>query len=320
MRRAGRVAIALLVLAAVAGLTATGPMSAGGRAPWPAPGSPPLPPDLTVPYLPGVGTICAEGRLSCFHDLEAALARRTEALGCDHDAIFADAYLTITRALIDATTRPGFFDRPDRITHEARQYAQEYFDEYDRWHSGDRAGVAGSWRIALQAAHDESVTGVGDLLLQLNAHIRRDNPIRAVEQAEGVLRVEGDMPAASGRRDHDQVSEALQSALEHMLDRLAERYDPTIDDGADLFGTVADARGLYSLISTWREESWRNAEQLRHARAADGIEGPLYRAKLAQIEESASSGARAILEATRTTPGENARRYAFCAARRDERA
>jgi hypothetical protein len=31
----------------------------------------------------------------------------------------------------------------------------------------------------------------------LNGHIRRDNPVRAVEQTEGVLRVAGEMPAAS---------------------------------------------------------------------------------------------------------------------------
>ena len=42
-------------------------------------------------------------------------------------------------------------------------------------------------------------------MLALNAHIRRDNPIRAVEQTEGVLRVRGLMPAASGKPDHERV-------------------------------------------------------------------------------------------------------------------
>ena len=71
---------------------------------------------------------------------------RTDALGCDHDAVFSDAYLTITKAIGDATGMPGFFDRPDRVTHEARTYAQEYFDQYDRWHAGDarRARRGGS--------------------------------------------------------------------------------------------------------------------------------------------------------------------------------
>ncbi len=313
-----RAAVVLLVLASVVGLTAARSASAPVPLPWPVPGSPPLPPDVTVPYLPGVRTICPGGELSCFYDLETALAQRTGALGCDHDVIFSDAYLTITRGLIDAVTTPGFFQRPNRITHEARQYAQEYFDQYDRWHAGDRETVSPSWRIALQAAEYQWVTALGDLLLQLNAHIRRDNPIRAVEQSEGVLRIEGVMPAASGRYDHEQVSEALQNNLEHMLDRLAQRYDPTIDDGADLFGMVVDQKGLYALISSWREESWRNAEELRHARAQGGVDGPLYRAKLRQIEESARLGAETILAATLTTAAENSNRNAYCAVHHDD--
>ena len=128
-------------------------------------------------------------------------------------------------------------------------------------------------------------------MLALNAHIRRDNPIRAVEQTEGVLRVAGEMPAASGKPDHERINLVLQNAMDQMLTRLAQLYDPTIDDRAPLFGTVLDPAGLYSIIAAWREESWRNAEQLRHARAIGGVKGPLYQAKLAAIEAAAKAGA-----------------------------
>ena len=128
-------------------------------------------------------------------------------------------------------------------------------------------------------------------MLALNAHIRRDNPIRAVEQTEGVLRVPGLMPAASGKPDHERVNTVLQDSMAPMLADLAQRYDPTVDDLPPLFGTVIDPNSLYSIIAAWREESWRNAEQLRHARALGGVDGPLYRAKLVQIEASAKAGA-----------------------------
>jgi hypothetical protein len=298
------VAVALLV-----------PGTARAQVPWLGPGTEPLPPDPTVPYLPAVAPlICADGAASCFTELEATLQQRTAALGCDHDAIFSNAYLTITRALIDATGTPGFFARPDRINHEARTYAQEYLDQSARWHSGDAEHTSPSWQVALQAAEDESVTALGDLMLQLNAHIRRDNPIRAVEQTEGVLRVDGPMPASSGKPDHEQVSVALANAMDEMMDELARHYDPTIDDGSALLGALVDPRGLYSIIAAWREESWRNAEQLRHARELEGVDGPLYRAKLAQIEASAHAGALAILAATATDPSRNAARNAYCAA------
>ena len=290
----------------------------GARAqvlPWPGAGTEHLPPDPTVPYLPAVPpVICPGGEPACIDELAAELQRRTGALGCSHDAVFSDAYLTITRALVDATGTPGFFDRPDRVRHEARTYAQEYLDQYDRWHAGDRASVSPAWRIAFRAAARQSVSGLGDLMLALNAHVRRDNPIRAVEQTEGVLREPGLMPAASGKPDHERVNTVLENAMARMVARLARRYDPTIDDLPPLFGTVIDPNSLYSIIAAWREESWRNAEQLRHARALGGVDGPLYRAKLAEIEASAKAGAEAILAATRTTHRRAAARNRYCRA------
>jgi hypothetical protein len=281
--------------------------------PWPAPGSPPLPPDYTVPYLPAVNPVCPSGQMGCFYQLDQILRQQRQAVGCSHDAMFADAYVTVTDNLIGAVHN-GVFQRPDRVTHEARQYAQEYLDQYQRWYNGDKTSISPSWQIAYQASVDQTNTGLGDLLLQLNAHIRRDNPIRAVEQSEGVLRLDGPMPAASGRYDHNQVSEVLQDTLQPMLDHSAQYYDPTVDDGADLFGMVMDQKGLYALISSWREESWRNAEELRHARADGGVNGASYQAKLAEIEASAIAGAEYIKAATLTTPDQNAARNAYCAA------
>jgi Family of unknown function (DUF5995) len=303
-----------VVCAAVAAVV-LGAGSAQAQVPWPGLGTEHLPPDPTVPYLPAVPpVICPAGAPSCIDELATELNRRTGALGCSHDAVFSDAYLTITRALVGATGTPGFFDRPDRVRHEARTYAQEYLDQYDRWHAGDRASVSPAWQIAFQAAGSQSVTALGDVMLALNAHIRRDNPIRAVEQTEDVLRVPGLMPAASGKPDHERVNTVLQNSMAPMLAHLANRYDPTIDDLPPLFGTVIDPNSLYSIIAAWREESWRNAEELRHARALGGVDGPLYQAKLAQIEASAEAGAEVILAATRTTDRLNDERNRYCAA------
>ena len=280
--------------------------------PWPAPGSPPLPPDYTVPYLPGINPHCVDGRFECWTQLEHELIRRTKAVGCHHGAIFSDAYVTITQSL-KAATIDGVWQRPDRIAHVARNYAQEYFDNRDRWYAGQRDTVAPSWQVAFAAADAQEVTALGNAMLDLNAHIRRDNPIRAVEQTEGALRIAGAMPEATGRRDHDTISAVLQDTLEPMLDHLAAYYDPTIDDGADAFDMVIDQKALYAIIASWREESWRNAEELRHARARGGVSGPLYQAKLAQIEEDARLGGLAIRAAFLTTPEANAARNAYCA-------
>jgi hypothetical protein len=281
--------------------------------PWPLPGSPPLPPDYTAPYLPGVNTICADGHYGCWNDLLILLNQKRSDLNCNHEAIAADAYVTITQGL-KQRTKDGFWVRPDRLTHEGRQYAQEYLDQSANWHAGNTAAVAPAWQVAMQAMQDKSQTSMGDLLLWLNAHIRRDNSIRAIEQSEGVLRTDGLMPAASGREDHNRVSEALQDMLAPMLAHNAAIYDPTVDDSVQLFGMVMDPKGLYTLISDWREEAWRNAEQLRHARANGGVNGAAYQAKLAEINQAAYDGAVAIKAATLATPDQTAARDAYCAA------
>jgi hypothetical protein len=281
--------------------------------PWPLPGSPPLPPDYTVPYLPGVNTICADGHFGCWNDLLVALTQKRTALNCNHEAIATDAYVTITNGL-KQRTKDGFWVRPDRLTHEGRQYAQEYLDQSANWHSGNTAAVAPAWQVAFQSMQDNSQTGTGDLLLWLNAHIRRDNPIRAIEQSQGVLRTDGLMPAASGREDHNRVSDALQDMLVPMLSHNAAIYDPSVDDSVELFGMVMDPKGLYALISDWREEAWRNAEQLRHARADGGVNGVAYQTKLAEINQAAYDGAVAIKAATLATPDQAAARDAYCAA------
>ncbi|MPY81038.1 MAG: hypothetical protein GEV04_21925 [Actinophytocola sp.] len=157
--------------------------SADEPLPWLLPGSPPLPPDYTVPYLPAVAPVsCVEGKLSCVKHLETILQQHTAALGCDHDAVFADAYLTITRGYIESATDPAYFDNLARLD-----------------------------PLAVRATYERP-------------------------------------------------------------DRI----------------------------------------NLRHARAAGGADGPLYKAKLAEIDASAEAAAYAILEATRTTPEANAARRDYC--------
>src|SRR3954471_23462118 len=108
---------ACLVVAIVA--LSTG--SARAQVPWPDLGTEQLPPDPTVPYLPAVPPlICLDGDGACLTDLEAQLQTRPDALGCGHDAICSDASLPIPQAIHDATGTPGFFERPDRVNHEAR--------------------------------------------------------------------------------------------------------------------------------------------------------------------------------------------------------
>ena len=70
-------AVAIAVLA---------PGVARAQVPWPGPGTQHLPPDPTIPYLPGVAGIrCPEGSASCFRALESDL------VGCTGDGLIVRA-------------------------------------------------------------------------------------------------------------------------------------------------------------------------------------------------------------------------------------
>jgi hypothetical protein len=106
----------------VAATVILGAGSARAQSPWPGPGTEYLPPDPTVPYLPAIPPlICPNGEPACLAALARELHARTDALGCDHAAVFSDAYLTITQALADGTGTPGFFDRLARGVMEKRR-------------------------------------------------------------------------------------------------------------------------------------------------------------------------------------------------------
>jgi hypothetical protein len=97
--RVACVAVAAVVLAVA---------SARAQLPWPGPGTEQLPPDPTVPNLPAVApVICPAGEAACLSTLAEKLRRRTRRSAATTTRCSATTYLTITRALGDATGTPG---------------------------------------------------------------------------------------------------------------------------------------------------------------------------------------------------------------------
>ena len=71
---------------------------------------------------------------------------------------------------------PGYYQDVRAVNHLDAVFARYYTDAYYAWQDGNRAAVPRSWQIALDAARDKRVSGNGDLLLGMNAHINRDLP------------------------------------------------------------------------------------------------------------------------------------------------
>jgi hypothetical protein len=255
-------------------------------------------PPRPVPHTPYTGAICPDGSPSCIDATIEEMKRRlaVDAAACDHDAIFGLAYLRVTEDVRTAVSSGWFSDRAWLGQVDA-VFARLYFNSMDAWHAGERASIPKAWRIALQAADDKTVTGLGNFMLSMNAHINRDFSYVLAEV--GLTAADG----ASHKPDHNAYNPRLDALMDPVFAEEAARFDPTFDDFA-IAGIDAVAAGM--IMRGWREMVWRNAENLALAK------GPLAR-RLAEIviEEYAASQAQLIR--TLFASPSPAKRDAWCA-------
>jgi len=240
-------------------------------------------PGLTTEFDPSSENDCTAGRTRCVDAVIREMGRRFDPLAqsCDHDSIFALAYLRTTEEYRRTIEDPTFFEDTPFVNHEDVVFARLYFDAFDVWHSGRREDVPPAWAISFQAAADRSMPASGNLSLGINAHVQRDLPFALA--AIGLVKPDG----SSRKPDHDRVNEFLNRVTDDLYAEIARRFDPTIDDG-DLPGT-ADDTTLFQIIPSWREIAWRNAERLVNASSDEG------RAEVAaSIEDYAASQAETI--------------------------
>jgi hypothetical protein len=264
------------------------------------------PPNPALPWAEPLETSCSDGALACLDGVVAAQRRLTVDLGCDHEAVFAATYWQLTTFMRAAVATPGFFQRPDRVGHEDVGFDEEYERQIAAWRSGDVGAVTPDYRAVFAANDAGTLTAVGDQLATIAAHVLGDMPSKALEQTDGVMRLEHDA-FPFGKPDHDRVNQVLLDATLPIVRFIADHYDARADDEEQL------AEQLAVLLSAWREQSWRNAEELRFIRVASGT-GLAYRAKLSEIRAGSAATVRSIVAANQDTPDGTAMRDAYCAA------
>src|SRR4051794_19719214 len=189
--------------------------------PWTA-----LLPGVAAPYDPADPNVCRAGKVQCVDATIREMQRRFDGLvtSCDHDAVFALAYLRTTQAYRVAVQDPAFFRDNGFVNHEDALFASMYFSAYDNWHAGRVDAVPRAWAIAFETARDRTDHAAGDLLLGMNAHVNRDLPIALY--ALGLVAPDG----SSRKPDHDKVDLILNHVEGPIIAEIAQRLDPSIDD------------------------------------------------------------------------------------------
>lgn len=286
VRRVG-VRLGAVVVGALLSISALTASPAAGNEPLFIPWSSLLP-SFTTGYEPSSANDCTSGDISCVHSVIAEMQDRFDPLAaaCNHNALFALTYLRTTEQYLESATTPGFFTDPGFINHQDAVFARYYFEAWDAYRSGDLANTPPAWQVAFKAADQQQVSGLGNILLGMSAHVNRDLPMVLADI--GLVKPDG----SSRKPDHDKVNEFLNLVMEPLLAEAAARFDPTVDD-AQLHGTTMDETAILQLLVAWREQAWRNAELLVNAPT------PAARALVvAEIERVAQIEANLIVLAT----------------------
>jgi hypothetical protein len=252
-RACSRAAAAAAALCCVAFLTSVAPARADDP---PFIGWSWLLPGIAWQYDPSSADDCIAGRFTCINKTLSTMRTQFDAAArvCDHDAVFALTYLRTTEEFRRAVETDGFFEDPYYLNHEDAVFAQLYFQAKANWDSGNNSAVPGAWATAFDAADQRAVSGQGNLLLGINAHVQLDLPFTLA--AIGLVKPDG----SSRKHDHDQVNVFLNRVVDPLLAELAKRFDPAVN-ARNLPGPY-DEFTLFQLIVAWRELAWRNAERL----------------------------------------------------------
>ncbi|MGO4255992.1 DUF5995 family protein [Marmoricola sp. RAF53] len=251
---------------------------------------------LPAQYKPYAGPVCASGDPQCIVDVIAEMKQRLTPLAasCSHDAIFSLAYLRVTEN-VKAAADNGYFADRKWLTQIDAVFAHMYFDTLDAWNSGRPQDVPHAWRLALRATQDRTMSGLGDFMMNMNAHINNDFP-RVLAQV-GLVDANG----KSHKPDHNAYNQRLDSLYHPVFDEETARFDPMFNK---LDVGPVDELLVGLIMRGWREMVWRHAEALVNAPA---ILKPLVER---EIEEYAATQAQLIRVVFAANP---AQRDAWCA-------
>jgi hypothetical protein len=248
---------------------------------------------------------CVRGATTCVPLVVAEMRRRLDVLArqCSHLAPFALMYLRVTAGVEEAQSRGERFRDLPYLAHLDAVFARFYFRAFDAWRNGSDREVPAAWRLAFEAGERRVVSGIGDLMLGMNAHISRDLPFALA--ASGLQGTDGQ----SALPDFNAVNALLNRTAGPMIDEQARRFDPSWRP------SPAPALGISSLdlgalLGIWRTEAYHNAEKLIAAPT------PAARRRVAAaIEANAAQRARLIQVATSyaVLGGSTAARERFCA-------
>lgn len=225
---------------------------------------------------------CSQGSQACIDAVVAEMQRRFTKLAaaCDHRAPFALMYMRVTEGV--KAPAAGRFGDQAYLRHLDALFARLYFRAFDAWQSGRRAQAPPAWRIAFDSATTGRTSGIGDMLLGMNAHISNDLPFALLDA--GLTEAHG----RSAQPDFDSVNNLLGDVQAPMIREESRMFDLAIAKATLPYLGVYGG-DVANVIASWRTEAWQNGRKLIAARM------PAERAAVAaKIHRAAAQRAEVI--------------------------
>lgn len=220
-------------------------------------------------------------------DAAARLGCLAQALTAQHDgrAPFATLYTAITNA-VDTAIKAGRFEDGVWTASYLTEFAELYRVAYIGYVDGQSDTIAGSWRVAFDAAKVPKTLIVQDMSLGVNAHVNHDlaHALYTVGIGSGATR-------AMRQRDHFKVNDILHENVQAALTTLANLYAPGLAQApATVMRVLSDT--YFVAVETGRLKAWLDAIALTDTTSIlrKGVED--------EIEDSSKLLAEALLVPT----------------------
>ena len=261
-----------------------------------------LQPTLQARFDQNATNPCVRGAKTCVPLVVGEMRRRLDVLArqCSHLAPFALMYLDVTAGVEQAQGRGERFRDLPYLAHLDAVFAGYYFRAFDAWRKGRDGEVPAAWRLAFEAGERSVVSGIGDLMLGMNAHISRDLPFALA--ASGLQGTDGQ----SALPDFNAVNALLNQTAGPMIDEQARRFDPSVKAftapvlGHQLARPRRAARDLAHRGLPQRREADRRADAGRAAPRRRGDRGQRRPARAPDPGRDVVRGPRRLDRRTRS--------------------
>ncbi len=177
----------------------------------------------------------------------------------DQRSVFLSCYALMTDNML-LTLQQGEFHDPVWVDRLLRRFASYYFTALEAYNRSESSAPA-VWRVVFDATRSPEVQALQHLLLGVNTHINYDLVLTLVDLLEGEWETLSAEQRSHRYADHCHVNEVIGRTIDAVQDQIIEPRLPALDLVDHLFGPV-DEWLTSRLIRQWREQVWRQAEQM----------------------------------------------------------